>query len=48
MVPPAVKDLGEGFDYNALALTPIPNSLSSMVSRDPEVVKAYDNDPLVL
>jgi acylglycerol lipase len=46
--PPAVKDLGEGFDYNALALTPIPNSLSSMVSRDPEVVRAYDDDPLVL
>jgi acylglycerol lipase len=46
--PPAVKDLGEDFDYNALALTTVPNSLSSMVSRDPDVVKAYDDDPLVL
>jgi acylglycerol lipase len=45
---PAVKDLGEGFDYNALALTPVPNALSNQISRDPEVVKAYDEDPLVL
>jgi acylglycerol lipase len=47
-VLPAVKDLGEGFDFNALALTPIPNSLSNLISRDPEVVKSYDDDPLVL
>jgi acylglycerol lipase len=48
IVLPAVKDLGENFDYNALALTPIPNSLSNLISRDPAVVKAYDDDPLVL
>jgi alpha-beta hydrolase superfamily lysophospholipase len=48
MVPPAVKDLGGGFDYNAIALSPVPNSLSNMISRDPNVVKAYDDDPLVL
>ena len=48
MVLPAVKDLGEGFDFNAMALTPVPNSLSNLISRDPEVVKAYDDDPLVL
>jgi acylglycerol lipase len=48
MVLPAVKDLGENFDYNALALTPVPNSLSNLISRDPKVIKAYDEDPLVL
>ncbi len=48
IVPQAVKDLGENFDYNALALTSIPNSLSNLISRDPAVVKAYDDDPLVL
>ena len=48
MILPMVKDLGEGFDYNAMALTPIPNSLSNLISHDPEVVKAYNDDPLVL
>jgi alpha-beta hydrolase superfamily lysophospholipase len=48
MILPMVKDLGEGFEYNAMALTPIPNSLSNLISHDPEVVKAYDDDPLVL
>ncbi len=48
MVLPAVKDLGENFDYNAMALSPVPNSLSNLISRDPKVVKAYDDDPLVL
>ena len=41
IVLPAVKDLGENFDYNALALTPVPNSLSNLISRDPKVVKAF-------
>jgi acylglycerol lipase len=48
MAPPEVKALGEGFDYNALALTPIPNNLSNLISRDPNVIKAYNDDPLVL
>jgi acylglycerol lipase len=48
MVPPEVKALGEGFDYNALALTPIPNNLSNLISRDPNVIKVYNDDPLVL
>ncbi len=48
MILPMVKDLGEGFDYNAMALSPIPNALSNLISHDPEVVKAYDDDPLVL
>ncbi len=28
--------------------TPIPNALSQLICRDPEVVEAYENDPLVL
>jgi acylglycerol lipase len=44
---PMVKDL-EGFDYKAAALDPIPNALAELVSRDPAVVKAYVEDPLVL
>ncbi len=38
----------EDFDYNATPLAPIPNSLSDLVCRDPEVVKAYMEDPLTL
>jgi acylglycerol lipase len=44
---PAVKGL-QSFDYNAQAHSPIPNSLSNVVSRDPKVVEDYANDPLVL
>ena len=44
---PAVKGL-ESFDYNAQARNPIPNSLSNVISRDPKVVQAYADDPLVL
>jgi len=47
IVLPLFKDL-ESFDYNADPLAPIPNSLSSLISRDPGVVKAYAADPLVL
>ncbi|MEW6185738.1 MAG: lysophospholipase [Thermodesulfobacteriota bacterium] len=46
IVLPLVAALGD-FDYEALALNPIPNDLSEMVSRDPRVVRAYQDDPLV-
>jgi alpha-beta hydrolase superfamily lysophospholipase len=46
IVLPMVAALGD-FDYDALAMNPIPNDLSEMVSRDPQVVKAYQEDPLV-
>ncbi len=44
---PLFKDL-EAFDYNAAPLAPIPNSLVELICRDPLVVKAYAEDPLVL
>ena len=44
---PAVKDM-EFFDFDAAPRMPIPNSLAAVVSRDPDVVKAYTDDPLVL
>ena len=44
---PAVKDM-EFFDFDAAPRAPIPNSLAAAVSRDPDVVKAYTDDPLVL
>jgi acylglycerol lipase len=44
---PAVKDY-EFFDFDAAPHTLVPNSLTASVSRDPEVVKAYVDDPLVL
>ncbi len=47
IVPPLMKDL-EGFDYNAVALAPIANTLMDLVCRDPQVVQAYKDDPLVL
>jgi alpha-beta hydrolase superfamily lysophospholipase len=47
MILPAVKGL-LSFDYNTQARSPIPNSLSNVVSRDPKVVEAYNNDQLVL
>ncbi len=46
-VLPMIAALGD-FDYNAAPLAPIPNDLAQLVSRDPEVVKAYREDPLVL
>ncbi len=36
----------EGVDFSASVRNPIPNSLSDKVSRDPNVVKAYQDDPL--
>ena len=47
IILPAVKGL-QSFDYNAQAHSPIPNSLSNVVSRDPKVVEDYAKDPLVL
>lgn len=44
---PMVKEL-EGLDYDAVALDPIPNALGEVICRDPDVVKAYRKDPLVL
>ena len=40
----ALKEL----DVENAPETPIPNSLSSLISRDQRVVKDYENDPLVL
>jgi alpha-beta hydrolase superfamily lysophospholipase len=36
------------FDYNATPLAPIPNTLSDIISRDPQVIRAYKEDPLVI
>jgi alpha-beta hydrolase superfamily lysophospholipase len=47
IVLPVVKELGD-FDYNALPLPPVPNSLTQLICRDLRVVKAYEEDPLVL
>jgi len=47
IVLPMVAALGD-FDYNALPMAPIPNDLPNLISRNPEVVKAYIEDPLVL
>ncbi len=47
MILPAVKGL-LSFDYNAQAHSPIPNSISNVISRDPKVVEAYNKDTLVL
>jgi acylglycerol lipase len=47
IVLPAIKGL-ESFDYNADARTPIPNTLANSISRDPKVIEAYLQDPLVL
>jgi acylglycerol lipase len=44
---PAIAPM-ESVDYNAAAREPIPNSLADVVSRDPAVVQAYKDDPLVL
>ena len=47
ILSPLVKDM-EGFDYNAVPMDPIPNALAALVCRDPAVVQAYVEDPLVL
>lgn len=47
IVLPMIAALGD-FDYQAVAMNPIPNDLAAQVSRDPLVVQAYQEDPLVL
>jgi len=46
-VQPTFKDMAS-FDYNATPLAPIPNMLSDIICRDPQVVRDYKEDPLVL
>jgi len=46
-VQPIFKDMAS-FDYNATPLAPIPNTLSDIISRDPQVIRAYKEDPLVI
>ena len=46
-VQPIFKDMAS-FDYNAKPLAPIPNKLSDTICRDPQVVRDYKEDPLVL
>ena len=43
-----IFDALKGLDVKNAPETPIPNSLSSLISRDQRVVKDYENDPLVL
>ena len=47
MIQPLLAGL-EGVDFSANARDPIPNALSAQVSRDPNIVEAYVNDPLNL
>ena len=47
IVQPMLAGL-EGLDFHDSARNPIPNSLSDQVSRDPQIVEAYKNDPLNL
>ena len=44
---PAFGDLGKTYT-EAMGNTVMPNSLAAAICRDPEVVKAYQEDPLVL
>ncbi len=44
---PIFEDLKK-VDFDADPRVKVPNTLSSVISRDKEVVKAYDEDPLVL
>lgn len=47
ILQPAMEPLKE-LDFNAMARQMVPNSLSAQICRDPQVVRAYDEDPLVL
>jgi alpha-beta hydrolase superfamily lysophospholipase len=47
-IAPMLENLESTLDYNATPRTPIPNSLIGVVSRDQQVVKAYDENPLTL
>lgn len=46
-VQPIFKDMAF-FDYNATPLAPIPNTFSDIICRDPQVVRDYKEDPLVI
>lgn len=46
-IQPQFKDR-EAFDYNATPMASIPNMLTDLICRDPQVVKAYAQDVLVL
>ena len=47
MILPAVQGI-LSLDYRARARTPIPNSLTHAISRDKDVIDAYNGDPLIL
>jgi len=47
MILPAVQGI-LSLDYKAKARTPIPNSLTNAISRNKDVIDAYNSDPLVL
>ena len=46
-VQPVFKDMAS-FDYNATPLALIPNTLSDIICRDPQIVRDYKKDPLVI
>ena len=46
-VQPILKDMAS-FDYNATPLANVPNKLGNNICRDPQVVRDYKEDPLVL
>ncbi len=48
VMPLPAFDFLNNMDYKAVGKDRIPNALSAVVSRDPAVVRDYDNDPLVL
>ncbi|KAA8667426.1 alpha/beta hydrolase [Clostridium sp. HV4-5-A1G] len=45
---PAFKSIKNSIDFDKNPFQKVPNILSNLICRDPEVVKAYDEDPLVL
>jgi alpha-beta hydrolase superfamily lysophospholipase len=45
---PAFKSIKNSIDFDKNPFQKVPNVLSNLICRDPEVVKAYDEDPLVL
>lgn len=47
IVQPAVEPLKD-MDFDAAGHQMVPNAMSEQVCRDPQVVEAYQNDPLVL
>ena len=45
---PAFKSIKNSIDFDKNPFQKVPNVLSNLICRDPEGVKAYDEDPLVL